>query len=101
KAAHEAKGSKRNIVLVPESAHGTNPATAAFMGYHVKAVPAREDGTVSAEAVKAALTPEVAAIMLTNPNSCGLFEREIAEIARVVHEAGAYFYCDGANFNAI
>jgi glycine dehydrogenase subunit 2 len=102
KAAHEAQGQKqRNIVLVPDSAHGTNPATAAFMGYHVKSVPAKKDGTVSAEAVKAALTPEVAAIMLTNPNTCGLFEREIADIARVVHEGGAYFYCDGANFNAI
>jgi glycine dehydrogenase subunit 2 len=101
KAAQEAKGSKRNIVLVPDSAHGTNPATAAFMGYSVKPIPAREDGTVAAEAVKAALGPEVAAIMLTNPNTCGLFEPEVVEIARVVHEAGAYFYCDGANFNAI
>ena len=101
KAAHAAKGSKRNIVLVPESAHGTNPATAAFMGYRVKTIPARDDGTVAASAVAAALTPEVAAIMLTNPNTCGLFEPEVAEIARVVHSAGAYFYCDGANFNAI
>jgi glycine dehydrogenase subunit 2 len=101
KAAHDAKGSKRNVVLVPDSAHGTNPATAAFMGYTVKSIPAREDGTVSAEAVKAALGPDVAAIMLTNPNTCGLFEPEVAEIAKVVHEAGAYFYCDGANFNAI
>jgi glycine dehydrogenase subunit 2 len=101
KAAHDAKAAKRNVVLVPESAHGTNPATAAFMGYTVKPIPAKEDGTVAAEAVKAALGPEVAAIMLTNPNTCGLFEREIIEIARHVHEAGAYFYCDGANFNAI
>ncbi len=101
KAAHDAKGSKRSVVLVPDSAHGTNPATAAFMGYSVKSVSARADGTVAAEAVKAALGPDVAAIMLTNPNTCGLFEPEVAEIARVVHEAGAYFYCDGANFNAI
>ena len=106
KAAHEARqaregGSKRNVVLVPDSAHGTNPATAAFMGYTVRSVPARDDGTVSAEAVKATLGPDVAAIMLTNPNTCGLFEPEVVEIARVVHEAGAYFYCDGANFNAI
>ncbi|MGE0699896.1 MAG: aminomethyl-transferring glycine dehydrogenase subunit GcvPB [Hyphomicrobiaceae bacterium] len=106
KAAHDARqkeegGPRRNVVLVPDSAHGTNPATAAFMGYHVKSVPARADGTVAAEAVKAALGPEVAAIMLTNPNTCGLFEPQVAEIARVVHEAGAYFYCDGANFNAI
>ena len=106
KAAHDARhakdgGSKRNVVLVPDSAHGTNPATAAFMGYVVRSIPAREDGTVAADAVKAALGPDVAAIMLTNPNTCGLFEREVAEIARIVHEAGAYFYCDGANFNAI
>jgi glycine dehydrogenase subunit 2 len=101
KAAHDAKGSKRNVVLVPESAHGTNPATAAFMGYVVKTIPAKDDGTVSAEAVKAALGPDVAAIMLTNPNTCGLFEPEIVAIADAVHAAGAYFYCDGANFNAI
>src|SRR5690606_17132137 len=101
KAAHEAAGSKRDVVLVPESAHGTNPATAAFMGYTVRSIPARDDGTVSVEAVREALGPDVAAIMLTNPNTCGLFEPEVAEIARAVHEAGAYFYCDGANFNAI
>ncbi len=62
---------------------------------------AREDGTVSAEAVRAKLGPDVAAMMLTNPNTCGLFEREIVEIAAALHEAGAYLYCDGANFNAI
>ena len=102
KAAQEAKGeAHRKIVLVPESAHGTNPATAAFLGYSVKPVPARDDGTVDVEAVKAALSPEVAAIMLTNPNTCGLFEPQVIEIARAVHEAGAFFYCDGANFNAI
>jgi glycine dehydrogenase subunit 2 len=101
KAAHDATGSKRNVVLVPESAHGTNPATAAFMGYTVKTIDAKADGTVSVEAVKAALGPDVAAIMLTNPNTCGLFEPEISAIADAVHAAGAYFYCDGANFNAI
>ena len=101
KAAHEAAGSDRSIVLVPESAHGTNPATAAFMGYQVRAIPARDDGTVAAEAVRDALDDQVAAIMLTNPNTCGLFEPEIREIADAVHDAGAHFYCDGANFNAI
>ncbi len=102
KAAQEAKGeAHRTVVLVPESAHGTNPATAAFLGYTVKPVPAKADGTVDVEAVKAALSPEVAAIMLTNPNTCGLFEPQVIEIARAVHEAGAFFYCDGANFNAI
>lgn len=101
KAAHDAKGSTRRVVLVPESAHGTNPATAAFMGYQVKPIKARADGTVAAADVRAALGADVAAIMLTNPNTCGLFEPEVAEIAEAVHEAGAYFYCDGANFNAI
>jgi glycine dehydrogenase subunit 2 len=102
KAAQEARGQgHRRIVLVPESAHGTNPATAAFLGYTVKPVPAEADGTVSVAAVRAALSPDVAAIMLTNPNTCGLFEPQVAAIADAVHEAGAFFYCDGANFNAI
>ena len=102
KAAQEAAGQgHRRIVLVPESAHGTNPATAAFLGYSVKPIPARDDGTVDVQAVKDALSPEVAAIMLTNPNTCGLFEPQVIEIAGAVHAAGAFFYCDGANFNAI
>lgn len=102
RAAQEAAAQgHRKVVLVPESAHGTNPATAAFLGYSVRSIPARDDGTVDVEAVKAALSPDVAAIMLTNPNTCGLFEPEVIEIAAAVHEAGAFFYCDGANFNAI
>ena len=103
RAALEARGEAqtRKVVIVPDSAHGTNPATAALIGFSVRTVPARADGTVSAEAVKAALGPDVAAIMLTNPNTCGLFEPEVVEIAAAVHAAGAYFYCDGANFNAI
>jgi glycine dehydrogenase subunit 2 len=102
RAAQAAKGeAHRNVVLVPESAHGTNPATAAFLGYTVKPIPARADGTVDTAAVKAALGPDVAAIMLTNPNTCGLFEPQVIDIAAAVHDAGAYFYCDGANFNAI
>lgn len=102
KAAHEAKGQgRRNIVLVPQNAHGTNPATAAFLGYKVRPIAARDDGTVSLQSVKDELGPDVAAIMLTNPNTCGLFEPQIKKIADAVHEAGAYFYCDGANFNAI
>jgi len=101
KAAHEAKGEARKVVLVPSSAHGTNPATAALIGYEVRSIPARDDGTVDPEAVRAALGPEVAALMLTNPNTCGLFERDVVAIADLVHAAGAYFYCDGANFNAI
>jgi glycine dehydrogenase subunit 2 len=103
KAAIAAKGEAetRRTVLVPESAHGTNPATAALIGFTVKAVPADADGTVRVEEVKKLIGPDVAAIMLTNPNTCGLFEPQIVEIAAALHEAGAYFYCDGANFNAI
>ncbi|WP_194164636.1 aminomethyl-transferring glycine dehydrogenase subunit GcvPB [Microvirga thermotolerans] len=103
KAAIEARGEgkTRNVVLVPDSAHGTNPATAALIGFVVKPVPARDDGWVHVEDVKKLLGPDVAAIMLTNPNTCGLFENQVAEIAKAIHDAGAYFYCDGANFNAI
>jgi glycine dehydrogenase subunit 2 len=103
KAAIAARGESetRRVVLVPDSAHGTNPATAALIGFSVRAVPAGPDGMVHPQAVREKLGPDVAAIMLTNPNTCGLFEHEIVEIAQAVHEAGAYFYCDGANFNAI
>jgi glycine dehydrogenase subunit 2 len=103
KAAIEAKGEgeTRRIVLVPDSAHGTNPATAALLQFEVRPVPVREDGTVDPESVKALLGPDVAAIMLTNPNTCGLFEKDIVAIADAMHDAGAYFYCDGANYNAI
>jgi glycine dehydrogenase subunit 2 len=103
KAAIAARGeaATRRVVLVPDSAHGTNPATAARIGFEVRAIAARDDGTVDARAVRAALGPDVAAIMLTNPNTCGLFEKDIVAIAEAVHAAGAYFYCDGANFNAI
>nr|WP_237154610.1 aminomethyl-transferring glycine dehydrogenase subunit GcvPB [Oryzibacter oryziterrae] len=101
KAAIAARGENRDVVLVPDSAHGTNPATAALLGFKVVSVPARADGTVDPAEVKTRLGPDVAAIMLTNPNTCGLFERDIVEIAEAVHAAGAYFYADGANFNAI
>ena len=101
KAALEVRGEERSVVLVPESAHGTNPATAALLGYRIQPVPSRADGTVDPEEVKKHLSPEVAAIMLTNPNTCGLFERDVVAIADAVHAAGAYFYADGANFNAI
>jgi len=99
--AHEARGNPRSRVLVPESAHGTNPATAALCGYRVDTITAAADGRVDLAALREKMGPDVAAIMLTNPNTCGLFERDIVEIARMIHEAGAYFYCDGANFNAI
>jgi glycine dehydrogenase subunit 2 len=101
RAALEARGDARKRVLVPESAHGTNPATAAMCGYDVQAIPANARGRVDLSALKAALDGEVAAFMLTNPNTCGLFEDEILEQAEAVHRAGAFFYCDGANFNAI
>ncbi|NND49933.1 MAG: aminomethyl-transferring glycine dehydrogenase subunit GcvPB, partial [Rhizobiales bacterium] len=103
RAAHEAAGNgdQRRKVLVPESAHGTNPATASLLGYSVVDVEARADGTVAAEAVRDKLDDSVAAIMLTNPNTCGLFERDVVDIADAVHDAGAYFYCDGANLNAL
>lgn len=101
RAALEARGDAREIVLCPESAHGTNPATAAFCGYKVKSIPAKENGRVDAEALKEALDDTVAAVMITNPNTCGLFEDEIKDIADAIHAAGAFFYCDGANFNAI
>jgi glycine dehydrogenase subunit 2 len=103
RAAIEARGEAetRRVVLVPESAHGTNPATAALLGFTVRSVAAEKDGKVRASSVRDALGPDVAAMMITNPNTCGLFEPEIADIAAAVHEAGAYIYCDGANFNAI
>ncbi|MBI4724771.1 MAG: aminomethyl-transferring glycine dehydrogenase subunit GcvPB, partial [Rhodomicrobium sp.] len=103
RAALEARGEAdiRRSVLVPDSAHGTNPATAALLGFTVRPVQSRADGTVSVEAVREKLGPDVAAMMLTNPNTCGLFEPGVVEIAAALHEAGAYLYCDGANFNAI
>ena len=91
----------RHRVLVPESAHGTNPATAAALGFTVDAIPADDRGRVDLAAFRAKLGPDVAAIMLTNPNTCGLFETDIKAIADALHEAGGLFYCDGANFNAI
>src|SRR5947208_11269586 len=101
KAALAARGEKRSVVLVPESAHGSNPATAALLGYRVESIPARDDGTVDPVEVKKHLSTSVAAIMLTNPNTCGLFERDVVAIADAIHAVGAYFYADGANFNAI
>lgn len=101
RAALEARGDARSVILVPESAHGTNPATAAFCGYKVEDIPATPDGRVDLAALKARLGPDVAAVMITNPNTCGLFEREMKTISDAVHAAGAFVYCDGANFNAI
>ena len=101
RAALEARGDARSVVLVPESAHGTNPATAAFCGYRVEDIPATPEGRVDVAALTARLGPDVAAVMITNPNTCGLFERDLKTICDLVHAAGALVYCDGANFNAI
>ena len=102
RAALEARGEgHRKVILVPESAHGTNPATAAFAGYSVEDIPATPEGRVDTAALKARLGPDVAAVMITNPNTCGLFERDLKEISDAVHASGGYVYCDGANFNAI
>ncbi len=102
KAALEKRGEgHRKTILVPESAHGTNPATAAFAGFTVKAIPATAEGRIDTQALKDRLGPDVAGVMITNPNTCGLFERDLKEISDAVHAAGGYVYCDGANFNAI
>ncbi|MCK5674510.1 MAG: aminomethyl-transferring glycine dehydrogenase subunit GcvPB, partial [Spirochaetales bacterium] len=102
KSYHKKKGdTKRNIILVPSSAHGTNPSSARISGFKVQEISADERGLVSIENLKEHLTDEVAGIMLTNPNTLGLFEKDIIEIARLVHEAGGLLYYDGANMNAI
>ncbi|AEB11538.1 aminomethyl-transferring glycine dehydrogenase subunit GcvPB [Marinithermus hydrothermalis] len=103
RAYHAARGEhdQRRVVLVPDSAHGSNPATASMAGYEVREIPSGPDGEVDLEALKRELGSHVAAIMLTNPNTLGLFERQILEIARAAHAAGALLYYDGANLNAI
>ena len=102
--AHEVKGNKhKTVILVPDSAHGTNPATAAMCGFQIRVIPTRDTGRVTLEEFKKALGDghDVAGMMVTNPNTCGLFESEILEISKALHDAGGYFYCDGANFNAL
>ena len=101
KAYHEQKGEDRKEVLVPDSAHGTNPASASVAGYTAVTIPSNADGLVDLEELKKHVNSNTAALMLTNPNTLGLFEKEIAEIAEVVHEAGGLLYYDGANTNAI
>ncbi len=101
-AYHRSRGDKqRNKVLIPLSAHGTNPATVSMAGYDVIQIPCDERGLVDLEALKAAVDETTSALMLTNPSTLGLFEEEIVEIARAVHEAGGLLYYDGANMNAI
>ncbi|KDE60318.1 glycine dehydrogenase [Halostagnicola sp. A56] len=101
-AYHEHNGEgDRSEVMIPESAHGTNFATAALGGYDVVSLPNDEDGRVDLEALEAALSEDTAALMLTNPNTLGLFERDIERIAEMVHDAGGLLYYDGANLNAL
>ncbi|NKD76898.1 aminomethyl-transferring glycine dehydrogenase subunit GcvPB [Haematospirillum sp. H1815] len=101
RAALDERQDSRRTVLVPQSAHGTNPATATLCGFRVEGIPAESSGRVSVKAVRERLGPHVAAIMITNPNTCGLFESEMAAIAEEVHRAGGFVYMDGANFNAL
>ena len=97
----QSKGNPRRKVIIPESAHGTNPASSALCGYQVVGVKSGPQGVVEPKAVAEAMDPDVAAIMITNPNTLGLFEEHIAEIADIVHEQGGQVYCDGANLNAV
>ena len=99
RAWHEARGSRRTKVIIPDTAHGTNPATAALCGYEV--VPVVSDGILSRDAVAAVMSDEVAALMITNPNTLGLFEADIRAICALIHEQGGLVYSDGANLNAL
>ncbi|MEE4360571.1 MAG: aminomethyl-transferring glycine dehydrogenase subunit GcvPB [Pseudomonadales bacterium] len=102
RAYHESRGDhERREIIVPEAAHGTNPATAVMCGYAVREVKVDADGDVDLEDLKRALGPQTAGLMMTNPSTCGVFERKIGEIADAVHEVGGLLYYDGANLNAI
>lgn len=102
KAYHEFRGDgKRKKIIVPDTAHGTNPASAAVVGFEVVQVKSDHRGNVDLDALKAVMSDEIAGLMLTNPSTLGLFEENICEIARIVHEAGGLLYYDGANANAI
>jgi glycine dehydrogenase subunit 2 len=102
RAYHRSRGDlARNEIIVPEAAHGTNPATATMCGCVVREIPVDSEGDIQLEALKAAVGPNTAGIMLTNPSTLGVFERRIEEVARIVHAAGGLLYYDGANLNAI
>ena len=103
RAYHKFNGEseRRSEVIVPDSAHGTNPASAAMAGFNVVVVPSDDEGCVSLGALKAAVSERTAGLMLTNPNTLGIFEKNIDEIARIIHEAGGLLYYDGANLNPI
>ncbi len=102
RAYHEARNDhERTEMLIPSAAHGTNPATAVMCGYKVREIPVLANGDVDLAALKAAVGPQTAGLMMTNPSTCGVFEQQIEEIAKTVHEAGGLLYYDGANLNAI
>lgn len=101
KKYYETKGEKRNVILIPDSAHGTNPASVAMCGFEVKEIPSDSDGDVDLNKLEDVLNEHVAAMMLTSPNTLGLFDRNILKIAEMLHSTGALFYCDGANLNAV
>ncbi|MEM3703746.1 MAG: aminomethyl-transferring glycine dehydrogenase subunit GcvPB [Candidatus Bathyarchaeia archaeon] len=103
RAYHKFNGQadKRREMLIPDSAHGTNPASAAMAGFNVVVIPSAKDGCVDVEALKAAVSDKTAGLMLTNPNTLGVFEKDIEKIAKIVHEAGGLLYYDGANLNPI
>ena len=101
RAWHEAKGNKRTKVLIPDTAHGTNPATASLCGYDVVPIESKGEGVLTAETVAEFMNDDVAALMVTNPNTLGLFESDIRKICDIVHEGGGLVYCDGANLNAL
>lgn len=102
RAYHRSRGDlARNEIIVPEAAHGTNPATATMCGCVVREIPVDREGDIDLEALRAAVGPNTAGIMLTNPSTLGVFERRIEEVARIVHSAGGLLYYDGANLNAI
>jgi glycine dehydrogenase subunit 2 len=100
RAALAMSGNPRKTVLIPDSAHGTNPASAHFGGYKVRELKSNTRGTLDLQVLEEAMTEDVAALMLTVPNTLGIFEEQILEIARIVHAKGGYLYCDGANFNS-
>ncbi|MCL2324076.1 MAG: aminomethyl-transferring glycine dehydrogenase subunit GcvPB [Actinomycetia bacterium] len=101
RAALKARGDARRKVIIPDTAHGTNPASVIMAGYEVVTIPSTTEGLVDLEALKEALDSDTAAFMLTNPNTVGIFDPQILEITAAVHEVGAFAYCDGANLNAI
>jgi len=101
RAYHESQGNPRKIVLIPDSAHGTNPASVTVSGYHAVQIKSDENGLVDLADLKRNLTPDVAALMLTNPNTLGLFEKNVLEIGKLLKQVGALLYMDGANLNAL